>query len=72
MFFLFEAQMVRLTTLFRRLLPNVVKFNVENGNVDSMLPDVVHNNVEIDNLGLTLLDVANFNVEIQIVFSTLI
>ena len=51
---------------------NVVKLDVENGNVVSTLSNVVHINGEIHNIDLTLLDVLNSNVKIRTVVSTLI
>ena len=51
---------------------NVVKLDIENGNIVSTLYNVVHVNVEIHNIDSTLLDVVNFNVEIHSVVLTLI
>ena len=71
-FFVFES---RLNLFFKwsySVLPNVVKIDVENGNVVSTLSNVVQFNVEIQNVVSTFLNVVNFNVDVHNVVLTLI
>ena len=63
--------MVIFPTLFRRC-PNVIKIDVENGNVVSTLSNVVQLDVEIHNVVSALLNVVNYNFDLQNVASKLI
>ena len=54
------------------MLPNIVKFDVENENVVSTLSNVVKFNVEKHNVVSGLFYLVNFNVDIHNVVSTLI
>ena len=51
-------------------LPNVVKIDVENGNVVLTLSNIVQFNVEIHNVVSTFLNIVNFNVDVHHVVST--